>query len=172
VRRENSRQGEGWYSNNSLPQSSLSVGLPTSLMSLELYVGSKNPPTVSKTQVRDRVMRLSVYKSMELNDMHSRVPKELTEVVVKPLSIIFKMEWLSGEVPGVRLWMSSPCRYLRPRWMGPWAIWSSTWFSEWQPYLWQGGWNLVILEVPSNTRHSMILWFHEQMNRPSEVRFE
>ena len=61
---------------------------------------------------------------------------------------------------------SSFPNYLQPRqgWMGLWAIWSSTWSSGWQPLLWQGGWNLMILEVPSNLSHSMILWF---IGRPS-----
>ena len=53
---------------------------------------------------------------------------------------------------------SSPWRYSRPGWMGPWAAWSSIKHGGWWPCLWHGGWNLMILEVPSNLSHSMILW--------------
>lgn len=42
--------------------------------------------------------------------------------------------------------------------MGPGVIWSNTWPSSWQPCLWQGGWNLMILEVSPNPSHSLILW--------------
>jgi len=34
-----------------------------------------------------------------LDGVHPRVLKDLAEVVAEPLSIIFKMSWLSGEVP-------------------------------------------------------------------------
>jgi len=50
------------------------------------------------------------------------------------------------------------CRYW---WMSMGAIFSSSWHSGWQPCLWQGDWNLMILEVPSNPSHSMILLFYE-----------
>jgi len=56
------------------------------------------------------------------------------------------------------LWISSPWRCLRPGWMEPWAIWSSTWFRGWQPYLQQEGWNLMILEVPFQPKP-----FHDPM---------
>lgn len=37
---------------------------------------------------------------------------------------------------------------------GPWAIWSD----GWQPCLWQGGWNLMILVVPSNPGYPKKVW--------------
>lgn len=40
---------------------------------------------------------------------------------------------------------------------GPWAAWSAVWSTSWQPWLWKGGWKLMILEVPVNPSHS--LWF-------------
>ena len=53
--------------------------------------------------------------------------------------------------------MPRPWRCSRPGWMGLWAAWSSITYGGWWPCLWQGGWSLVILEVPSNPSHSMIL---------------
>ena len=43
-------------------------------------------------------------------------------------------------------------------WMGPWVAWSSIRYGGWWPCLPQAGWSLMILEVPSNPSHSMILW--------------
>jgi len=51
-------------------------------------------------------------------------------------------------------------------WVGPWATWSSSWPSGWQPCLQLRGWNLMILEVPSKPKpfcDSVILWFYHSM---------
>jgi len=62
--------------------------------------------------------------------------------------------WGAGTGCSEKLWMPHPWRCSRPGWMGPWATWSSSW----QPYLWHGGWNLLIFEVPSNPSHLVTLW--------------
>ena len=44
-------------------------------------------------------MRLNVHKSMGLDDVHLRIQKELANVVVKQISVIFGKSWLSSKVP-------------------------------------------------------------------------
>ena len=61
--------------------------------------GSKIPPTVKAEQVQDHLMKLNVYKPRVPNDMHPRILKELSDLVTKSLSIIFKKSWLSGNSP-------------------------------------------------------------------------
>lgn len=47
-------------------------------------------------------MDYNVYESMGPNDIHSRILKEVANIIAKPLSIIFKYSWLSGKVPSNR----------------------------------------------------------------------
>lgn len=41
-------------------------------------------------------MNYNVYESMRPNDIHSKILKEVANIVAKPLSIIFRYSWLSG----------------------------------------------------------------------------
>ncbi len=49
--------------------------------------------------VLDLLQKLDAYKSMELDGLHPRVLRKLEDVVAKPLSIILRQSWLSGNVP-------------------------------------------------------------------------
>ena len=62
--------------------------------------GSNVPPTVSEEQARDHLRNVNICKSMSPNEMHPRVLRELTDVVIKPFSTIFENFWQPGEVPG------------------------------------------------------------------------
>ena len=44
-------------------------------------------------------MSLNVCNSMGPRNMHSKVLKELTKMVPKPLSIAFEKSWLLGKIP-------------------------------------------------------------------------
>jgi len=80
------------------------------------------------------------------------------------------LDWMSGvsssqgegQGAGIgcleRLWMPHPWRCSRPGWIEPWAAWSSSRSGGWWPCRWQKDWNFMILGIPSNSSHCMILW--------------
>jgi len=55
------------------------------------------------------------------------------------------------------LLLDTAIRCSRPGWMGPWAAWSGIKCEGWRPCLGWGGWNFMILGIPSNPSHSMIM---------------
>ncbi|KFP91782.1 hypothetical protein N311_11332, partial [Apaloderma vittatum] len=57
------------------------------------------PPRVGTDQVREHRENLKVHKSVGPDEIHPRVLKELAAEVARPLVIVFKKSWQSGEVP-------------------------------------------------------------------------
>jgi len=63
--------------------------------------GERNKsPIIQKEAVNDLLCHLHAYKSMGPDGIHPRVLRELVEELEKPLSIIYQLSWLTGEVPG------------------------------------------------------------------------
>ncbi|KAK4832580.1 hypothetical protein QYF61_024371 [Mycteria americana] len=55
-------------------------------------------PIIQGEMVSDLLHHLETHKSMGLDGIHPRVPRELAEVLTKPLSILYQQSWLTGEV--------------------------------------------------------------------------
>ena len=59
---------------------------------------SKIPPSIRAELVQGHLMRLNVFSSTGLDDMHPMVMKDLADVIAKMLSIISEKSLLSDEV--------------------------------------------------------------------------
>ena len=55
--------------------------------------------SVDKDWVKDLLSNLDTHKSMDPNEMHVQVLRELAEATARPLSIIFDKLWGMREVP-------------------------------------------------------------------------
>jgi len=67
---------------------------------LEDREGLRNkPPIIQEEAADDLLCHLDTYKSMEPDEIHPRVLRELAEELAKPPSIIYQQSWLTGEVP-------------------------------------------------------------------------
>lgn len=49
--------------------------------------------------VWDFLFQMNAHMSIGPNGIHPRVPKELADVIARPLSIVFQRSWKSGEAP-------------------------------------------------------------------------
>ncbi|KFP70637.1 hypothetical protein N310_05302, partial [Acanthisitta chloris] len=58
-----------------------------------------SPPEIPEEMVRDLLSCLDPHKSMGPDRTQPRVMRELSEEFTKPLSIIHRQSWLTGEVP-------------------------------------------------------------------------
>ncbi|KFP57230.1 hypothetical protein N322_11630, partial [Cariama cristata] len=57
-----------------------------------------NPPIIQEEAVSDLILHLDTNNSMGPDGIHSRILKELADVLAKLLCIIYQQSWLTGEV--------------------------------------------------------------------------
>lgn len=56
-------------------------------------------PIIRAHNVQDHLRKLNLHKSIGPNEMLSKVPRELADIVADPLYIIFEKAWQSGKLP-------------------------------------------------------------------------
>ncbi|KFP03144.1 hypothetical protein N300_13210, partial [Calypte anna] len=59
----------------------------------------ENSPSVEEEQVRDHLWNLKVHNSMEPDEIHPWLLRELADEAVNPLYVIAEKSWHCGEVP-------------------------------------------------------------------------
>ncbi|TRZ14352.1 hypothetical protein HGM15179_012749 [Zosterops borbonicus] len=57
------------------------------------------PPVIQEEAVRELLRCLDVHKSLDPDEIHPRVMRELGDELAKLFSIIYQQSWLTGEVP-------------------------------------------------------------------------
>lgn len=56
-------------------------------------------PLVEEDQVRESLSKLDIHQSMGPDRMHPQVLREIANVIMRPLLIIFDQSWQLGEMP-------------------------------------------------------------------------
>ncbi|GAB0204584.1 hypothetical protein GRJ2_002924000 [Grus japonensis] len=80
----------------SIFSSKTSCSLGTQPPELEDRDGEQNEAPIIQGEM---LHHLDTHKSMGPDGIHPRVPRELPELVTKPLSIIYQQSWITREVP-------------------------------------------------------------------------
>ncbi|PKU41447.1 rna-directed dna polymerase from mobile element hypothetical protein [Limosa lapponica baueri] len=66
----------------------------------EQNVGEQNEaPIIQEELVSDVLHHFNAHKSLEQDGIHPRVLRELADVLIELLSILYQQSWLTGEIP-------------------------------------------------------------------------